>query len=254
MKRSKVIAALLALSLVVTMLGVAATPAQASTAASSGECVYHYVQRGQTLSGIAKYYGVNMWTLAERNGIYNPNRIYAGQRLLIYCKPAPQPKPPPKPQPKPPAHPPLPPGHPPCQPGCPQPPPPPPPQCSITPVLGFGKVWSNNPQVRATLGCPTSAEYGLNAVEQHFNGGYALADLNAKTTYVFYSNGTWTTIPTNYDPNAPVPTPYLVPPQGWQVPQPVQATLQYYQNGMMLWSASQGVYVLYNNGTYKLFK
>lgn len=251
MKQSKLIAVLLALILVVPLLGVAATPAEASPASSSGECVYHYVQRGQTLSGIASYYGVNMWTLAERNGIHNPNRIYAGQRLLIYCKPAPQPKPPPPkpPQPKPPAP-------PPCQQACPQPPPPPPPppMCSIMPVLGFGKVWNNNPQVRATLGCPTSPEYGLHAVEQSFHGGYALADLNTKTTYVFYSNGTWTTIPTTYDPHASGSTPYLVPPQGWQVPQPVQATIQYFQNGMMLWSASQGVYVLYNNGTYRLFK
>jgi len=43
---------------------------------------YYVVCRGNTLSGIARYYGVSTYYLAQRNGIYNPNRIYAGQ--IIY--------------------------------------------------------------------------------------------------------------------------------------------------------------------------
>lgn len=46
----------------------------------------HIVQRGETLSGIAARYGMNMWTLARNNGIANPNRIYVGQRLVIPCR------------------------------------------------------------------------------------------------------------------------------------------------------------------------
>jgi len=45
--------------------------------------VVHIVQRGETLYSIARRYGVNMWTIARVNGIVNPNRIYAGQRLVI---------------------------------------------------------------------------------------------------------------------------------------------------------------------------
>jgi LysM repeat protein len=45
----------------------------------------HIVQRGETLSGIAVRYGINMWTLARMNGIANPSRIYVGQRLIIPC-------------------------------------------------------------------------------------------------------------------------------------------------------------------------
>jgi len=45
----------------------------------------HIVRYGETLSGIAARYGVNMWTLARMNGIANPSRIYVGQRLLIPC-------------------------------------------------------------------------------------------------------------------------------------------------------------------------
>ena len=125
MKRSIMIALFLALTLVVAPAAVFAEP----TEASSSNCTYHWVKRGQTLSGIAVYYGVDMWTLAKQNGIKNPNRIYAGQKLLIRCKPAP------KPTPKPPAKPPY------------YPPPPhpgdssPPMHCQITPVLGFGRVW-----------------------------------------------------------------------------------------------------------------
>jgi LysM repeat protein len=43
----------------------------------------HIVRSGQTLSSIARSYGVNMWAIARANGIANPNYIYAGQRLVI---------------------------------------------------------------------------------------------------------------------------------------------------------------------------
>lgn len=40
---------------------------------------YYVVCRGDTLSGIARYYGVSVDYLQWRNGIANRNRIYAGQ-------------------------------------------------------------------------------------------------------------------------------------------------------------------------------
>jgi len=40
---------------------------------------YYVVCRGDTLSGIARYYGENLAYLAWHNGIANPNLIYAGQ-------------------------------------------------------------------------------------------------------------------------------------------------------------------------------
>jgi len=40
---------------------------------------YYVVCRGDTLSGIARYYGVSVDYLQWRNGIPNRNRIYAGQ-------------------------------------------------------------------------------------------------------------------------------------------------------------------------------
>lgn len=58
----------------------------------------HTVTRGETLSRIANWYGVNLWTLMSANGIINGNHIFTGQRLCIPgSAPAPQP-----PQPAPP--------------------------------------------------------------------------------------------------------------------------------------------------------
>jgi LysM repeat protein len=44
---------------------------------------YHYITFGQTLSGIARFYGANPFAIAQANNIYNLNRIYAGQTLCI---------------------------------------------------------------------------------------------------------------------------------------------------------------------------
>ena len=44
---------------------------------------YYTVQWGDTLSGIAWRFGRSVWAIANANGIWNTNLIYAGQRLLI---------------------------------------------------------------------------------------------------------------------------------------------------------------------------
>jgi LysM repeat protein len=44
---------------------------------------YYYVQYGDTLLGIASWFGVDAWTIARANGIYNLNHIYAGLPLFI---------------------------------------------------------------------------------------------------------------------------------------------------------------------------
>jgi len=43
----------------------------------------HIVQYGETLTGIAWRYGTTVWAICRANGIWNPNYIYAGQRLVI---------------------------------------------------------------------------------------------------------------------------------------------------------------------------
>jgi LysM repeat protein len=44
---------------------------------------YHTVAYGDTMFKISAWYGVNVWTIAQANNIYNLNLIYAGQVLCI---------------------------------------------------------------------------------------------------------------------------------------------------------------------------
>lgn len=45
--------------------------------------ITHTVKPGETLSEIAKQYGVSTYAIARANGIVNPNHIFSGQRLRI---------------------------------------------------------------------------------------------------------------------------------------------------------------------------
>lgn len=45
--------------------------------------IYHVVRKGETLSGIAKKYGMHYPTIAKLNGLRDPNKIYPGQKLKI---------------------------------------------------------------------------------------------------------------------------------------------------------------------------
>ena len=44
---------------------------------------YHVVQKGDTLWGISRKYGVSVERLVERNGIEDRNRIYVGQKINL---------------------------------------------------------------------------------------------------------------------------------------------------------------------------
>ena len=45
--------------------------------------VYHVVEEGENLSTIAAKYGTDYLTIAQMNGIVNPNIIYPGQKLRV---------------------------------------------------------------------------------------------------------------------------------------------------------------------------
>lgn len=265
MKRATLLTLFLALSLLATPLVAFAEAPQ-----SSSNCTYHVVKRGETLSGIAVHYGVDMWTLARQNNITNPNRIYAGQTLLIRC--APPPKPAPKPTPKPPYYP------PPAHPGDAPMPPDPGMQCQISPVLGFGRLWYHNKMVRTQVGCPTAAEMGIAAYEQAFYSGHVVQDVTNKVVYVLYKNGMWEAYPDTWQSGEPVNNPSLRPPRGYFQPeygigkvwrnednvsqrlgwarspqQPVTASYQPYEHGQMIWSQSSGIFVLYDNGKWQRY-
>jgi LysM repeat protein len=66
---------------VVLLQMVNVTDSQAAPPASGG--VYHTVQYGETLFSIGRRYGVNPYTIAQANGLANPDCIYAGEVLYI---------------------------------------------------------------------------------------------------------------------------------------------------------------------------
>lgn len=68
--------------LLLLALLVAALPTQPAAAQEAAGTVY-VVQAGDTLSGIARRYGVTVADLAAANGLLNPNLIYVGQRIAI---------------------------------------------------------------------------------------------------------------------------------------------------------------------------
>ncbi len=69
--------------IVLLQLLVGATVTEATPSKAGG--VYHWVRWGETLSGIAARYCTTVWAIQNANGIWNPNLIYAGQRLWIPC-------------------------------------------------------------------------------------------------------------------------------------------------------------------------
>ena len=125
---------------VVLLQVVNVSDSQAAPPASGG--THHVVRWGETLFSIGRMYGVNPYTIAEVNGLANPNCIYAGQVLYIpsgggwnNCGGCGCGNPCPPPKPKPPVH------HP-CHPsGC-------------GPSFGFGYdqtgyyYWNNQPTYR----------------------------------------------------------------------------------------------------------
>ena len=78
MKRAWLVSIIVsALVLSVGFAPVSAAPAELASP------TWHWVRYGETVFSIGRLYGVNPWTISAANGLANPNRIYAGQRLYI---------------------------------------------------------------------------------------------------------------------------------------------------------------------------
>ncbi len=77
-KFRKILVVLLVTVILLVGTGFSAQPAQAANCSS-----YHVVRWGESLSGIARYYGAYWPYLAQINGIRPPFTVYAGQLLCI---------------------------------------------------------------------------------------------------------------------------------------------------------------------------
>jgi LysM repeat protein len=61
----------------------AAAPSTSGSKAAAAPPRVHLVRAGEHLTGIAEHYGTTIDAIVRLNGLANPNRIIAGQRLLI---------------------------------------------------------------------------------------------------------------------------------------------------------------------------
>jgi hypothetical protein len=152
------------------------------------------------------------------------------------------------------------------------------PGCSITPQLGFGRVWTTYPNVRATLNCPTEVEKSVWAGEEAFQGGTMFWRQDTNYIYVLYNNGTWQGFADTWNASEPEWDTSIVPPAGYYQPKRgfgkvwrnnaqvrnglawgtteergYNASLQQYQGGLMFWSDTRGIFAIYNNGRWERY-
>jgi hypothetical protein len=75
---------LVALSVMLSVLGAAASPAAAAPSEAATCKLWHTVQKGEYLSRIAWIYETDWRKIAEINELQNPSKIYTGQKLCIF--------------------------------------------------------------------------------------------------------------------------------------------------------------------------
>jgi hypothetical protein len=152
------------------------------------------------------------------------------------------------------------------------------PACSITPILGFGRIWTTYATVRDRLGCPVELETNTWSGEETFIGGYLFWRGDLRLIYALYSDGTWESFIDTWNEGDLEWDPTIVPPAGYYQPkrgfgkvwreQPgvrdklswatteergFNGSWQAYLGGQMLWSDVLGIFVLYNDGTWSRF-
>lgn len=160
------------------------------------------------------------------------------------------------------------------------------PPCNIMPANGFGKVWSENPQVRQRVGCPTVSEIAIpQAAQQEFQGGYMFWRGDTRTIYVFISGGpnatvgTWKQYQDTWQEGEPMPSPTVQPPGGlyapvrgfgklWYSDETLRIALgwateaesaatgafQTYRGGEALWTSDRLIYFMYSDGIWERFE
>ncbi len=74
---------LLLLSIAIAFAVLLVASANPPAASAMSPTTYYVVRRGDTLTSVAARFGVSSWSIAQANGLWNPNYIYAGQTLVI---------------------------------------------------------------------------------------------------------------------------------------------------------------------------
>ena len=155
----------------------------------------------------------------------------------------------------------------------------PPSACSITPILGFGRIWSGNASVRAKLGCAAEGEKQTWAGEQSFQNGYMFWLQDDDKVHVLYNSGTWAVYNDTWSTGDPEQDTSIVPPAGYYQPKRgfgkvwrdnpavrnglgwattdergFHASAQRFEHGTMFWSNTRGILVLYSDNTWQRYQ
>ena len=97
-------------------------------------------------------------------------------------------------------------------------------RCAQVPTRGFGKVWADNPQVQAQLGCPHTTERQVFVAYQPFERGQMIdvieryGNSEFKTIYVLFGDGSVQRFQDTYRDGDPEPTVTPSPPPGLFAP------------------------------------
>lgn len=155
--------------------------------------------------------------------------------------------------------------------------------CSIMPVNGFGKVWSENPNVRQKLDCPAAHEQAIKeGAYQRFEFGYMFWRGDTRAIYLFVGGsndtvGSWSEYRDTWQEGEPLSA--HLPPSGLYVPErgfgklwrtndavrralgwavapesEVTAAWQPYKGGSALWTSDRMIRFMYNDGIWERFE
>ena len=154
--------------------------------------------------------------------------------------------------------------------------------CPQVPMLGFGKVWHDNPGVQHRLRCPLALEVPTTITEQQFQHGWMFRRDDSDQIYVLLDSGQWSVYPDTWHPGEPETDPTINVPPGVYQPRrglgkvwrmlshpPIydggglfwatapdrsfRGSVQDFERGMMLWSDRRVIYVLYDDGTWESY-
>lgn len=81
--------------------------------------------------------------------------------------------------------------------------------CPVEVRRGFGKVYNENPDIAARIGCPSVEEAQASLAYENFQRGFMLWHGQTGLIFVFYNNGTWQSFsdPGSGSGGTPTPTP-----------------------------------------------
>lgn len=150
--------------------------------------------------------------------------------------------------------------------------------CLLTPVRGFGKIWTERASVHERIGCPTMTEDKvIPAAEQHFQGGYMFWRGDTHMVYVFVGDndksGMWYEFKDTWVEGEPIPSVGGTPPPGAYIPirgfgkvwantegirqalgyavdqeTNIDAVWQPFEHGYALWTSDRTIRFLYDDG------